>query len=208
MRANLELVRAAKVPFGFIFTLTRFNADEIEWVADFARAEGASLLQIHPLEEDGRAATEMEGARPDEQEAAFAYLAAIEALVGGDLRVKLDFADRDVLIGDPGRVFAHEPEAGETARPLAELVSPVVVESSGVVVPIQHGFARRHAVGDLQDGRLRDLARRWKLERFEAFRALCRRVHRQVTDEGSPRFVNWTEAICLAARVGLAVNDR
>jgi MoaA/NifB/PqqE/SkfB family radical SAM enzyme len=64
MQARLKMLRASGVPFGFIFTLTETNIEELAWVARFALEQGARLLQVHPLEETGRAATEMVGARP------------------------------------------------------------------------------------------------------------------------------------------------
>ena len=62
---SLDGVRRSGIPFGFIFTLTQFNLDELPWVASFALAQGAALLQIHPLEITGRAAATLADARPD-----------------------------------------------------------------------------------------------------------------------------------------------
>ena len=54
---NLEVVRASGVPFGFIFTLTQYNVDSLEFVVRLAAAEGARSVQVHPLTLVGRAAT-------------------------------------------------------------------------------------------------------------------------------------------------------
>jgi len=75
MQSRLAELRAAGIPFGFIFTLTKTNIEELAWVARFAVEQGASLLQIHPLEEAGRAATEMADAKPHDLVANAAYLA-------------------------------------------------------------------------------------------------------------------------------------
>ena len=64
MERRLQGVRAAGISFGFIFTLTQDNVGELPWVARFAVDQGASLLQVHPLEEAGRAAIEMIDATP------------------------------------------------------------------------------------------------------------------------------------------------
>ncbi|MBC8063659.1 MAG: radical SAM protein, partial [Chlorobia bacterium] len=61
MSANLEGVRKMGIPFGFIFTLTMTNLHELKWVTDFAIEQGASLLQIHPLEEVGRGLAKLPG---------------------------------------------------------------------------------------------------------------------------------------------------
>ena len=68
MAARLDEVQNSGIAFGFIFTLTQYNLDELEWVAKFALEHGAKLLQIHPLEEMGRAGEAMSGNRPDDIE--------------------------------------------------------------------------------------------------------------------------------------------
>ena len=76
MQANLESVRKSGIDFGFIFTLTQHNVNELGWVAQFAAEQGAKLFQIHPLAGVGRAADLLSGSRPDEMESAFAFLEA------------------------------------------------------------------------------------------------------------------------------------
>ena len=104
MATRLEGVRAAGITFGFIFTLTQHNLDELEWIAQFALEQGASLLQIHPLEEVGRASDLMANRAPDAVEAAFAALATVglREAVGDRIKVQLDFADADSLARPAG----------------------------------------------------------------------------------------------------------
>lgn len=179
MARHLAAVRASGIPFGFIFTFTQFNAHEVPWVADFALEQGASTLQLHPLAPTGRARLELPGSVPHAEEAAYAYLAAMRArqIVGSAVRIKLNLADREALLEDPGRVFAHAPEPVEQHRPLAEILSPLVVEADGTVVPIQYGFGRWFRFGRLGHGhRLREMIDPWKREKFETFRRMCTTV--------------------------------
>src|SRR5262249_16081726 len=99
MEARLDEVRASGIPFGFIFTLTQYNLHELPWVAEFVLRQGARLLQIHPLEEAGRAAHQLAGARPDGIEMSFAVLAAadLRARFGDQLYVQLDVVDGELL---------------------------------------------------------------------------------------------------------------
>jgi len=149
MASRLEGVRRSGIPFGFIFTLTLHNLHELDWVANFALKQGAQLLQIHPLEEVGRAKQFLSRARPDEIESAYAYLELlrIQALAGDTLRVQLDLIDRNLLRSSPSRVFADKPSVDETSLSLSDLVSPLVIEADGTLVPIQYGFAREYALG-------------------------------------------------------------
>jgi MoaA/NifB/PqqE/SkfB family radical SAM enzyme len=201
MQARLAGVRRSGIPFGFIFTLTQHNLHELEWVVQFALEQGARLLQVHPLEEVGRARQRLAGGRPDEIESAYAYLEVLRLreMAGERLFVQLDLVDRELLRGEPNRVFAEAEPAAAPDGPLAELVSPLIVEPDGAVVPLQYGFARAYALGNLHAAPLRELADRWRRERYPAFRALCRRVFDELAAPANLPFTNWYEAVSRAA---------
>ena len=196
MESRLEGVRAAGIPFGFIFTLTRYNVHELQWVANFAVEQGARLLQIHPLEEVGRAGERLSGARPNEVSSTFPLLEGlrIQAISGGKLHVQVDLLDRDVLRANPGLGFADEYD-DETKMPLGDIVSPLIIESDGTIVPLQHGFARQYALGNLHQQSLTDAAEDWRRMRLPSFRSLCRRVFQESTVPDTLPFFNWYEAV-------------
>lgn len=200
MQRRLAGLRDTGIPFGFIFTLTQYNVHELEWVADFAMREGARLLQIHPLEVVGRAEERLPDACPDEVESAFAFLEAVrlQEKAGDRLLVQLDLTDRELLRDEPARVFADETEM-DTDRQLSELVSPLVVETDGTVSPVQHGFPRAYALGNLHAEPLPELARSWRRDTYPAFRRLCRRVFEEHTASRPLPFFNWYGEIGRAA---------
>lgn len=205
MAANLPALRATGIPFGFIFTLTQYNLDELDWVARFALDQGAKLLQIHPLELAGRAAAELAEEHPDRQETAVAFLEAarLSRELGDRMKVQVDLSHRQGLAAHPERVYGDDPTGLEDA-PLADTVSPLIIEADGAVVPLEYGFSRAYALGNLHDAPLEELARTWKTQRLAAFRSLCGRVHRQVTEvkaaqEPRPVF-NWFETVSRASR--------
>lgn len=197
MKDNLDGVRRSGINFGFIFTLTQFNVNEIDWAAQFAVEQGAKLFQIHPLEEVGRAANVLAGSRPDEIESAYAYLEAerIRRKYGNHLFVQLDIFHRDLVTGHPERFYAekewHEPAV------LAECVTPLVVEADGAVVPLGYGFARQYALGCLLYHPLRELAPRWIATGYSQFRELCHRVYAEACMPSDLPFLNWYELVGL-----------
>ncbi len=201
MERCLEGVRDSGIPFGFIFTLTQFNVHELDWVAQFALEQGAGLLQIHPLEGSGRASEEMHDAVPDEMENACAFLEAarIQELAGERMQVQLDLLDGKLIRCDPARVFADTPMA-DSEMPFSGVVSPIVIESDATVVPIQHGFPRRYALGNLEDARLRDLMASWRKQKQKAFRGLCRQAWEEVSRPSELPFSNWYEVMARTAQ--------
>jgi Fe-coproporphyrin III synthase len=195
MAGALGPVRASGVVFGFIFTLTQHNVDEIAWAAEFAVAQGAKLFQIHPLEEVGRAAEALGGRRPDAVECAFAYLEAqrVRSEFGDRLFVQFDLFQRDLVVRLPERFHA---DAASTPRErLADCVSPIVVEADGTVSPIGYGFGRRYAIGNVREQSLDALAAEWIAGVYPDFRALCRRVYAGACEPSPLPFFNWYEML-------------
>ena len=190
-------MRESGIPFGFIFTLTQHNLHELEWVAQFAVNQGARLLQIHPLEIVGRAREVLPRFGPDEVERAYSVLetARIRSIIGDRLRVQLDLVDTRRLRDEPDRVFAGNASMDVTACRLGEVVAPLVIEADGTVVPIQHGFARAYALGNLHDAPLGELAVSWKRDRYHRFRELCRQVFKEITVPSDLPFANWYEVL-------------
>jgi MoaA/NifB/PqqE/SkfB family radical SAM enzyme len=200
MAERLPAVRASGIPFGFIFTLTQYNLDEMEWAAGFAFREGAGLFQIHPLEEVGRAAQVLEGARPDELESAYAYLEAerIRQEYAGRMVVQFDLIHASLLRDHPDRFFDDQDAM---ARPLGELVSPLVIEDDGRVVPFGYGFSGRHALGSLRQARLSDLAAKWRADGYRDLQALCRATFEDAAQERELPILNWWEKLGERANV-------
>jgi MoaA/NifB/PqqE/SkfB family radical SAM enzyme len=200
MRRKLDVVRASGISFGFIFSFTLNNLDQLDWVAEFAAGEGASLLQVHPLERVGRAA-EYDLVPPDELELSYGFLEVerLQRKFGDKLRLQYDVADRTVIEAQPDRAFALPAPASppDAAVPLASLVSPLVLQDDGWVVPLQHGFSTKYALARLGTGEgFRSQAARWKRERYERFLELSRRTWDALRPHPPHLpFTNWYAAI-------------
>jgi len=194
MADRLPAVRASKISFGFIFTLTQYNLNEMEWAAEFAFQQGAGLFQIHPLEEVGRAAQTLSGARPDELEAAYAYLEVerIRQEYAGKMAVQFDLIHAKVLRDHPDRFF----DDGEAAtRALGDLVSPLVIEADGRVVPFGYGFAAHYSLGSLPEATLPEIAARWRTNGYRELQTLCRKTFQDATQERELPILNWWEIL-------------
>ncbi len=199
MARNVAKVRDAKIPFGFIFALTLYNLDELAWVANFATEQGATLLQVHPLEEEGRAGQELQGAAPDEEELAHAFVevARLQALYSGKLAIQFDAADRQSLAADPSRAFAMNP-VGESGRlPLSSLAAPLVLEHDGALTPFQYGVSRDYRIADASQPDFRDQVASWKTDGYPKLLDLCSRVYAHKMDPRHYRypFFNWYSAV-------------
>lgn len=179
MAARLPALRAAGIPFGFMFSLTDTNLGQLPWVTRFALEEGARLLQISPAEAERGCG---------ETAVTVAYLAflRLRERVGDRMSIRLDLTRHD-----PGRGGAA-PADHPTAR-LADLVGTLVVEADGSVVPLRCGFPRRYALGNLRFARLPVLAARWRSHggyaRFRGYSAQTSHA------AAPPAAFNWFDAV-------------
>ena len=203
MARNLELLRQAKIPFGFIFALTLYNLNELAWVAEFAVQQGARLLQVHPLEEEGRAGEELMGAAPDELELAHAFveIARLQTLYSGKLVIQFDAASRETLASDPSRAFAMPAIEEPEKRTLAELIAPLVLEHDGTLTPLQYGVSRDYQIGNAVSPDLVGQITRWKSRGYLRLLDLCSQVYRHTLAPGTYQypFFNWYSAVLRAS---------
>jgi MoaA/NifB/PqqE/SkfB family radical SAM enzyme len=175
LEAGIARLAGAGIRFGIVYTLSEQSASSLVWAARFAASSGAASFQIHALDDVGRGKALRDLVPHDETRSviwlAVAYLRGILP----HLAIQLDLADARVIDG----ALAH---ADGDAR-LAELVSPLVVEPDGTVVPLQYGFTRRFALGSLHDATLPELARRWRAT-YPKYREACVTTLRTVRTSG------------------------
>ena len=184
MAARLPALRAAGIPFGFVFSLTDTNLGELAWVTRFALEEGARLLQIAPA---GR------GFGCGETAVTTAYLAflRLRERVGDRMSIGLDLVRGDRSHPDPRRDGAAPMD--HSAAHLADLVGTLVVEADGSVVPSRRGFPRRYALGNLRFARLPVLASRWRSN--GGYARFCDYSNEILRAAASPAAFSWFEAV-------------
>ena len=191
MVANLAVLRSTRVPFGFIFTLTQFNADDLDFVVRLAAQFGARSVQVHPLTLHGRARETMADARPDGIELAAALFEA--SRLGSELGLAVHV---DVLTKD--QILAYRREL-VPARPIKKLTSaaPVlIVEADGTVIPLTHEVNRRLALGSLADTRLELLSSAWLADgRGDLLARACEQTWMELAVKPLPAVVYWYDEV-------------
>ena len=138
----------------------------------------------------------MVGETPDHIENAYAWMLAqqIQHASGERITVQIDLVFSDHLKTRREMFYAGEVHQEENAR-LADLLSPLVIEADGAVVPLQYGFPRAYALGNLANARLSSMAETWRRNSRPAFHALCRAAYEQATSTATPRFISWYDTL-------------
>jgi MoaA/NifB/PqqE/SkfB family radical SAM enzyme len=191
MEKRLRYLREERIPFGFVYTLTRDNLSELEWAADFAVAQGAASLQVHPIEEYGRARLDasLESLPDLEMATACLVVDCLRSIHEGKLVLQFDALHRESLPVEPDDVARWKSGLDRGHRNLGEVVSPLVIEEDGTVSPLRYGFPRSFSLGNLYRGNLYAMAGEWTHRRSGAFCDLYRDVLLQVR-KSRDRFCN------------------
>jgi len=195
--AGLKSLRGSGLNFGFIHTLTQETWEHLSWIAEFAAASGARLLQLHPLEMAGRAGGQLGALCAEEDGLAKAYLVAtaLAAKYNGTMTVQVDLLHRDQVLRAPALVYANELADGWDAIAPADLLGLIVVEADGAVVPISYGFSRRYQICSLKTQCLNGGWQSFLHEGYPEFRQLCRVLFDEITSPGHKPLFNWHERV-------------
>lgn len=155
MEKGLGLLRDVGVPFGVLHALTAYSLADLPWLADYAARAGARLFQIQPLGLVG-AGADLTHWQLDGEVLSRAYLTALALRreYAGRMDVHIDLFNRDIVGATPEAITA-KMTAGDR---LADLVNPLVLMANGDVSPICHDMGERFRLGNINDGRLKDMA--------------------------------------------------
>lgn len=194
---GLESLRASGLYFGLIHTLTQQTWEHLVWIAEFAAASGARLLQLHPLEMAGRAEGRLVSLSAEEDGLAKAYLVAtaLAAKYRESMTIQLDLLHREHVQRAPAMVYADELAGGWDAIAAADLLGLIVMEADGAVVPISYGFSRRFQICCLKQ---QSLAPGWQCflrEGYPNFRQMCRELFEELISPNQPPLFNWHERV-------------
>ena len=194
---GVEHVRNLGLSFGFIHTLTKQSWTHLLWLADFAAQQGASLLQIHPLELSGRAVTSMYNDTLDDDLLARVYLLilALADKYRQSMKLQFDVFSTEKVKQHPELIYAGELDKDPLSLKAADLLGVIVVEEDGTVVPISYGFAKSYALCTLS---LQKLSQAWPVyvqQGYPVFRKLCQALFEEIAVQSSLLFLNWHELI-------------
>jgi MoaA/NifB/PqqE/SkfB family radical SAM enzyme len=193
---GLARVRERGIPFGVIHTLTERSWRHLPWVASFAAGNGAALLQVHPLELTGRAASTLDASEPRADTLGRAYLLckALEGRHADELKIQLDLLLRRDILAFPELIYADPAGDEHPDRLPADRLGSLVLEADGTLVPISYGFGRAYALGNVRRQPLAAAWRAWESGGYDRFRRLCRSVFEEIAASDA-RLVNWHDLV-------------
>lgn len=203
MRQGLSVLRDAKVPFTLAFTLTRYNADRLRWLYEFADEEGAIGVHVHPLSGVGAAGIHLSDAIPDSLEfkvASWLLALLLEQHGPGGPAITLDVIHHPFFEQSCWPMLTASEEHLRTA-PFADLVPSLIVESDGCIVPFTYGFPRLWSVGFIDKESLAGAVDMWRIRCAFPVAKLIRSTLQRLAAAEAEYFDLFGEMLASAIRV-------
>jgi Fe-coproporphyrin III synthase len=155
---RLTMLGQRQIPFAVIFTLTRSNLNDLEPAVQFALEHEAAALAVRTSE-----------LSEDQLATAWMVTEFLRDQCRGRLAIDFETPNRHCLPLGPGELMRWIETLAARPRTLGRVVSPLVVNSEGMLLPIRRDFPSAFAFGDLRRHSLRQLADSWIVQRGAAF---------------------------------------
>lgn len=146
----LERLSKTGVIYGVSYCVSQESLADMPWALDFAQENHAKLLQFHPFAPTGRGEAFAEKLSLSDSDLARAFVISKLLASYSDLKIQLDIAavaNARERRQDYQVLSVHSC----TDRPLADFLSPIVVDSTGTVLPFSYGINPELAIAHIGD---------------------------------------------------------
>ncbi len=150
MLEGVEILRKHDKNFGFIHTITQESWQDLIWLGEFAYLNGAKLLQLHPLENTGRATETMNFNEVNTDLSYQTYILAnylkskyIEKMV-----IQLDLLHREYIDMFPSSVHGFSRDCYRE-NDISAIFDNIIIEENGRVLPYSYGFNEAFVIGNV-----------------------------------------------------------
>ncbi|MFC0184680.1 Radical SAM superfamily enzyme, MoaA/NifB/PqqE/SkfB family [Pseudarcicella hirudinis] len=194
---GIEILRNLHKPFGFIHTITSKSWESLIWLADFAVSQGARLLHLHPVENSGRASTEMSDYMLNDtiRYKIFILTEYLRNKYSCRLEIQLDLSHRDYIKENPEVVRFYNPDNSSLADRLEKSMNNIVVDEKGDIYPISYGISSKFRIGSIYQRSFEGMFERFLEEKGRYLDTLLSRTYDMIVHDESVDMVSWGEMI-------------
>jgi MoaA/NifB/PqqE/SkfB family radical SAM enzyme len=198
MKEGVQVLREEGSYFGFIHTITERSWEKFIELAEFAHSMGARLLQMHPLEQTGRAVLDPGLLSPSQEclHKVFILASYLRQKYSGVLHIQLDFLHREHILDSPVLVSAAQEATDLTEDNFPEIVRCLVVDANGSIFPMSYGFDDYFCLGNIADLKKgTNVIDRFIAKKGAAFCSLIHGVFQAIAVNDENDMIPWTEII-------------
>ncbi|MGI9551196.1 MAG: radical SAM protein [Aurantibacter sp.] len=198
MLEGIGIVREMGLDFGLIHTLREPSWEILLWLSKFAYTQGAKLLQLHPLEQFGRAKTEIDSNSVTQEllHKVFVLGNYLKGKYYPRMTVQLDFLHRDYISEYPQTATYFGTGFQVDKDNFAKAIKTIVIDENGNILPISYGFSGHFKIGNImKEDYKTDLFEKFLIAKWESLYDLLEYTFGSIIQDSETDLVPWTELI-------------
>jgi len=202
---NIGLMVDAEIPVTIVTTICQDNLVHLPWLAEWASELGIRNVVIQPLLELGRAVRIKD--RKLSQDQIYDLFFQLSDL-GSSYRSKglefgITYKSRDLLVEHP--CAAYVCDGIKCHRKAAKEIKKLIIREDGTILPEIPTLNPRFSLGDIREGLLVDLVKRYFESNYSEFDRLCRVTYAEVIPAWESPFIPWDEIVSERSWKGISI---
>lgn len=188
----------AGIPVTIISSISRDNLDSLDFLVEWATEMGADQFFAQPLLSLGRGTEIADRCLSVAQLNGLVLKLTHLANQTGNLKCQVIGARKKFLLEHPCGAFVCN--GVRCHRGVEREIKKLVVREDGTILPEVPTLSHRYALGNLRDGSLSDLVRRYFKRGYEDFDHLCRAAYAEVLPAWDCVIVPWEQILSERSR--------
>jgi MoaA/NifB/PqqE/SkfB family radical SAM enzyme len=196
---GVGLLTDAGVPVEIVTTISRENFAQFDDIAKWALEAGARKLLVQPLLDLGRgSAIRNQQLTSDQLNILILKTSDFGNGSHGRMSASIIGGSKRFLLAHP--CAAYVCNGGGCHRGVSAEIKKVVVREDGTILPEATNLDHRYAIGNVEDGPLGDLVKRYFADGYSAFDHLCRTTYEEFVLDWPDPIVPWDQLVAMRSR--------
>jgi MoaA/NifB/PqqE/SkfB family radical SAM enzyme len=195
MLEGVEILKQHGKKFGFIHTITEQSWEDLIWLGEFSYHHGAKLLQLHPLENEGRAKEKFNNTveNTDLYYRSFILAHYLKSKYVDKMVVQLDLLHREYIETFPSSVNGFSRSCFKE-NDISSVFDNIIIEETGRILPYSYGFNEKFAIGNIKDFPA-EIFKDYMVKNGSKIKTLFDSTFEKVTNNKLVDLVNWNEIL-------------
>jgi MoaA/NifB/PqqE/SkfB family radical SAM enzyme len=202
---GVKLLVDLGVPVTIVTTVSRGNFDQFGEILRWVVSSGATRLLVQPLLSLGRGSLISSQQLSSEQlNMLILQISDFANSQGKRISASIIGSNKQFLLAHP--CAAYVCNGGGCHRKVSAEIKKVVVREDGTILPEATNLDQRYAIGNVNDGSLRNLLKDYFLNGYKAFDHLCRTTYTELVPDWPDPIVPWDQLLAIRSRIKLPDN--
>lgn len=192
---GIQKLIAEKVPVTIVNTICKDNIENLQWLAEWAVEMGVERISVQPLLQLGRG-SDIRDRKLSENQLCKLFLQLSDlgySYRSVGLQFSLSYRTRQFLIAHP--CAAYVCDGSRCHRKVTREIKKLIIREDGTVLPEIPTLNPRFALGNLNEGTLKELVTSYFANGYAKFDNLCRTVYDEVIPTWSAPIIPWDEIV-------------